>query len=77
MNNGYRRLRFRLSRLGATLAFAAALFNAGVVLAEEFSEPAVFASRAGALDLLIIAKPRPIPSISFVPQSGSAINPMG
>lgn len=77
MNNGYRRLRFRLSRLGATLAFAAALFNAGVVLAEEFSEPAVFASRAGALDLLIIAKPRPIPSISFVPPSGSAVNPMG
>jgi L-ascorbate oxidase len=43
-----------------------------------FAEPAVFASEHGVLDILMIAKPRPIPSISFAPLGGGgAINPIG
>ena len=43
-----------------------------------FAEPAVFASEHGVLDILMIAKPRPIPSISFAPLGGgAAINPIG
>ena len=41
-------------------------------------EPAVFASEQGVLDILMIAKPKAIPSISFVPpRGGAAINPTG
>jgi FtsP/CotA-like multicopper oxidase with cupredoxin domain len=41
-------------------------------------EPAVFASEQGVLDILMIAKPKAIPSISFVPPGGgAAINPTG
>ena len=41
-------------------------------------EPAVFASEHGVLDLMMIAKPKPIPSISFAPPNGgSAVNPLG
>jgi L-ascorbate oxidase len=42
------------------------------------AEPAVFASEHGVLDILMIAKPKPIPSISFMPpDGGAAINPVG
>jgi len=46
--------------------------------AANFAEPAVFASQQGVLDILMIAKARPIPSISFTPPGGgAAINPVG
>jgi L-ascorbate oxidase len=42
------------------------------------AEPTVFASELGVLDILMIAKPKPIPSISFMPPDGSApVNPVG
>ena len=41
-------------------------------------EPQAFASEQGVLDVLMIAKPSPIPSISFTPPGGgAAINPVG
>jgi FtsP/CotA-like multicopper oxidase with cupredoxin domain len=44
----------------------------------ELAEPAAFASEHGVLDILMIAKPKPIPSISFTPPDGSvAVNPVG
>jgi len=40
-------------------------------------EPAVFASEHGVLNLTMIAKPKPIPSISFAPPNGgAAVNPV-
>jgi L-ascorbate oxidase len=43
-----------------------------------FAEPAVFASEHGVLGILMIAKPKPIPSISFTPPGGGAtVNPLG
>jgi L-ascorbate oxidase len=62
-------------RLGAiAVAF---LCGSSVALAGAFVEPPVFASSKGMLDLLIIALPQPVPSISYVPPSGPAINPIG
>jgi L-ascorbate oxidase len=55
----------------AALAWGAKAFAA-------FAEPAVFTSEHGVLDILMIAKPKPIPSISFLPPGrGAAINPTG
>jgi hypothetical protein len=43
-----------------------------------FLEPVVFSSEHRVLDILMIARPRAIPSISFMPPSGGAtINPIG
>ena len=43
-----------------------------------FQEPKVFASSAGVLDLLMIAKPMPVTTISFdPPDGGNLINPIG
>ena len=44
-------------------------------LSGDFVEPHVFKSSNGALDLLMIAKPMAVPSISFTPPSGSVISP--
>jgi L-ascorbate oxidase len=46
-------------------------------LAGDFVEPAVFASHDGVLDLLMIAKPKPVPSLSFVPPEGPPVHPVG
>jgi len=46
-------------------------------LSGDFVEPHVFKSSNGALDLLMIAKPMAVPSISFTPPSGSVIHPTG
>ncbi len=43
----------------------------------DFVEPPVFASARGVLDLLMIAMPQPVPSLSFVPPGGPALNPVG
>jgi L-ascorbate oxidase len=43
-----------------------------------FAEPEVFASEHSVLDIIMIAKPKPIPSISFTPpDGGGAVNPVG
>jgi L-ascorbate oxidase len=63
--------------LGAA-SILASLICAGKAAPAAFVEPAVFASEQGVLDIRMIAKPKPIPSISFAPRSGSApINPIG
>lgn len=50
----------------------------GTAGAANFVEPAVFASSNGVLDILMIARPKPIPSISFTPPGGgSPIHPTG
>jgi FtsP/CotA-like multicopper oxidase with cupredoxin domain len=71
----------RLSALPWRRATAVVAILAGcstTALAGDFVEPAVFASHDGVLDLLMIAKAQPVPSLSFVPPSGgSAINPVG
>ncbi len=47
-------------------------------LAAEFVDPPVFASQNGVLDLLMIAMPQPIPTITYVPPDNtSALNPTG
>jgi L-ascorbate oxidase len=59
-------------------AFVAALLcGQSVARAGDFVEPPVFASVHGVLDLLMIAMPQPVPSLSFLPPSGPAINPVG
>ena len=62
--------------LGAA-SLAAALACAGLAHAGNFVEPTVFASQNGVLDLLMIAKTSPVPSISYTPPGGSAMNPIG
>jgi FtsP/CotA-like multicopper oxidase with cupredoxin domain len=51
---------------------------AGETAAAVLSEPEVFASEQGLLDIMMIARPKPIPSIAFTPPGGgAAVNPMG
>jgi L-ascorbate oxidase len=45
--------------------------------AGDFLEPAVFASHNGVLDLLMIAKAKPIPSIAFAAPGSATVNPTG
>ena len=45
--------------------------------AEHLVDPPVFASQHGVLDIMMIAKPQPIPSISFTPPRGATIHPTG
>jgi len=64
--------------LGRAAVLAALACGAGKALAGNFVEPPVFASEDGVLDLLMIAKPVPVPSILFTPPSGPpGINPLG
>ncbi|MDI3565672.1 multicopper oxidase family protein [Bradyrhizobium sp. Arg816] len=68
-------VRLRWCRL---LAAAATLISAmPAAQADPLAEPAVFASSNGLLDLLMIARPKPVSAIQFVPRnSGAAINPV-
>lgn len=43
----------------------------------ELVEPRAFASHNGLLDLLIVAKPKPVESITFSSQGGKLVHPMG
>ena len=67
-------------RLGA-VGVVAVLLSVSVstsARAGNFIEPAVFASSNGVLDLLMIAQPQPVPSISYVPpDTGVPMNPIG
>jgi L-ascorbate oxidase len=56
----------------------ASLTCGGKTALAAFVEPAVFASEHGVLDIMMIAKPKHIPSISFTPPGGGvAVNPLG
>jgi L-ascorbate oxidase len=66
-----------LHRSIGAISIVASLWG-GAAAAADFVEPAVFASSNGVLDILMIARPKPIPSISFTPPGGgSALNPTG
>jgi len=67
---------FRFWIAGVSVSGLLALAS-GAVLAGAFVEPAVFASQNGVLDVLMIAKPKPIPSIVFTPPGGSPLHPLG
>src|SRR5262249_55710056 len=61
----------------ATVA-AAFTLAAGASSAASCHEPPVFASQNGVLDIMMVARPRPIPTINFTPpHSRSSINPIG
>lgn len=50
----------------------------GAAQAESFREPPVFASKDGVLDILMIAKPKPVEAIRFQPPGvNTPINPVG
>jgi len=68
-----------LHRTIVTAGAAAALAcGAQTALAANFHEPTVFSSQNGVLDILMIARAKPIPTISFnPPHSRSSINPIG
>src|ERR1700694_1604853 len=57
--------------IGATAAVAASW--AGAAGATTLAEPPVFKSQNGVLDIMMVAIPQPIPTISFVPPHSSAI----
>jgi len=61
------------------VGFAAALTFAPIsALADPIVEPAVFSSLGGVLDVLMVARAQPVPTISFAPAGGGApINPLG
>jgi FtsP/CotA-like multicopper oxidase with cupredoxin domain len=63
--------------IGAAGLVAAWACGAGTAGAANFVGPPVFASEDGVLDIMMIAKPKPIPSISFMPPSGGTIHPTG
>ncbi len=68
---------------GPAAMIAAALICGGVeARADAFADPKVFTSSGGVLDLLMVAKPQPVPSILFPPWNngnggGNPINPVG
>ena len=61
------------------MGLAAALICAPqAARADAITEPAVFTSFGGVLDILMVAKPKPVPTISYPPPGGGApINPIG
>lgn len=63
--------------MGAATLTAALVFGAQSAPAANLVEPAVFASANGLLDILMVAKAKPIPTITFTPPSGPAVNPTG
>jgi len=65
--------------LGAAGVIAAlwAGSGAGTAGADTLIDPPVFASKNGVLDIMMIAMPRPIPTISFTPAGGGVIHPTG
>ena len=65
--------------VGAVSLAVAVAGGAGMADAQNaFHEPPVFASHNGTLDILMTAKPNPIPSITFTsPTTGTNIHPQG
>src|SRR5882672_6825323 len=62
---------------GAAGIIAILLGGAHSAPAASFVEPVVFASEHGLLDIMMVAKAKPIPSIAFTPPSGGVIHPTG
>src|SRR5262245_14369571 len=59
-------------------AAAIAVMWSGTAGAQTLNEPPVFASQNGVLDIMMVAIPQPIPTISFTPpHKSSAIHPTG
>jgi hypothetical protein len=72
----------RRLRIGACICVAAsASFWAGggaAAHADTLAEPPVFASQDGVLDIMMVATPQPIPTITFSPPDGSGpVHPTG
>jgi L-ascorbate oxidase len=66
-----------LHRSAGAMGIVASLWGSAAAAAN-FVEPAVFESSGGVLDILMIARSKPVPSISFTPPGGgAAINPTG
>jgi FtsP/CotA-like multicopper oxidase with cupredoxin domain len=64
--------------IAAAGAIAALSAGVGAAAAQSLAEPPVFASHNGVLDIMMVAIPQPIPTISFTPpHSHSAIHPTG
>src|SRR5262245_21028207 len=71
----YRQMQRCVGTIGMITAMACGIETA---LAADFLEPPVFTSQNGVLNILMVAKAKPIPTISFTPPTGgSAINPIG
>jgi L-ascorbate oxidase len=65
-------------RLLATAGIATGIACAALSApAEPLKEPALFSSSSGILDLLMVAKPTPVSSISFPLAHGGTVNPIG
>jgi FtsP/CotA-like multicopper oxidase with cupredoxin domain len=67
-------------RTGAAAVLAAlwVIGGVGTAVADNLVDPPVFSSQNGVLDIMMVAKPQPIPSISFTPPSSSmVIHPTG
>jgi L-ascorbate oxidase len=71
-------LRRRIGAMGVTGAFLAVACGSGSAAAADLVEPPVFASQNGVLDIMMVAVPQPISTISFTPPNSSAvIHPTG
>ncbi len=67
-------------RAGRVGVIAAVLVTSGISTASAATliDPPVFASRNGVLDIMMVAMPQPIPTISYAPPDGSSsIHPTG
>ncbi len=63
--------------IGAAALVAVAACGAKPAAAANFVDPPVFASEGGVLDIMMIAKPKPIDTLSFRPHGGGTIHPTG
>jgi FtsP/CotA-like multicopper oxidase with cupredoxin domain len=74
-----RALRRSSRNIGVTAAAVVAAFiSLNPVSAANFTEPAVFASTNGLLDIMMVARPKPIATLTFQPPGrGAAIHPTG
>ncbi|MDU6750439.1 MAG: hypothetical protein E6447_22560, partial [Bradyrhizobium sp.] len=61
----------------AAALLAGLIFAGAAASAHDLAEPTVFRSRHGVLDLLMIARAKPISTITYAPPTGSSMNPTG
>src|SRR6267154_3776569 len=74
MSNRLTALEASLRRsVGAASVIVALWAGGGVANAANLVDPPVFTSKNGVLDIMMVAMPQPIPTISFTPPSSSAI----
>ncbi len=79
MSNELTALEVSLRRsIGAASVIMALWAGGGMVNAANLIDPPMFASRNGVLDIMMVAMPQPIPTISFAPpHSSTIIHPTG